>query len=212
MLLCSTTLFVDPSYQSEKRKVLAGVSLRTQIFSNEKRKANKNRNPIETPPNLTETLQILIDLTDPRLSLSLIQFLSEPFITQKQIKTNGSGRRQPQRGEEVVPEREGGGEQAGGGPMGQRDRRHPQEQRGVRGGAQVASHRLRRVDQVLAGEAALAHLSVSRGGLSSPPGVRASPHLSGILFAFWVLFVGWECEGKVYEEKNGLATVWLLRK
>jgi hypothetical protein len=96
--------------------------------------------------------------------------------------------------------------------MGQRDRRHPQEQRGVRGGAQVASHRLRRVDQVLAGEAALAHLSVSRGGLSSPPGVRASPHLSGILFAFWVLFVGWECEGKVYEEKKGLATVWLLRK
>jgi hypothetical protein len=74
--------------------------------------------------------------------------------------------------------------------MGERDRRHPQEQRGVRGGAQVAAHRLRRVGQVLAGEAALDHLPVSRGGLSSPPGVRASPHLSGILFGFWVLFVG----------------------
>lgn len=30
-------------------------------------------------------------------------------------------------------------------------------------------------------------------------------------FGFWVLFVGWECEGK-YEEKKSLAAVWLMRK
>lgn len=72
--------------------------------------------------------------------------------------------------------------------MGEHDWRHPQEQRGVRGGAQVAAVRLRRLGQVLAREAGSSDVPVSRGGLSSPPRLQASAHLSGIVFGLLVLY------------------------
>lgn len=98
---------------------------------------------------------------------------------ERETKGHGAGRHEAQVGESGVQAGGGEREPAGGGAVGERDRRHLEVPGGVRRGPPLATHRLRGFHQVLAREAPSPHLPVCGRSLPSSPAVPGSSLLPG---------------------------------